>query len=88
LPNVIFVTSFGCTPCLRIKRILRELQTEMTKLTVEEVEYRSPHGSKLAITNDILYPPAVFLDGQLIAKGKIDADIMIAKIRKANEMNA
>jgi hypothetical protein len=60
----------------------------MTKLTVEEVEFRSPHGSKLAIAHDILYPPAVFLDGQLIAKGKIDAGTMAAKIRIANEMNA
>ncbi len=83
---MLFVTSFGCTPCLRIKRILRELQAEMPNLTVEEVEFTSPAGSKLAIENGILYPPAVFLNGQLVAKGKIDADAMVAQIRKVNEM--
>lgn len=86
MPKVLFVTSFGCTPCLRVKRILRELQTEMTSITVEEVEFTSPAGSRLAIENGILYPPAVFLNGQLLAKGKIDAEVMIARIRKANEI--
>lgn len=80
------MTSLGCTPCLRIKRILHELQAEIPNLSVEEVEFTSPTGSKLAIENGILYPPAVFLNGQLVAKGKIDADAMIAQVRKANEM--
>lgn len=84
--KVHFVTSLGCTPCLRVKRILHELQTAMPDLAVEEVEFTSSTGSKLAIENGILYPPAVFLNGQLIAKGKIDADAMVAQIRKVNEM--
>ncbi len=58
----------------------------MPNLTVEEVEFTSPAGSKRAIENGILYPPAVFLNGQLVAKGKIDADAMVAQIRKVNEM--
>ena len=82
------MTSLGCTPCLRIKRLLRELQAEMPNLTFEEVEFASPTGSKLAIENGILYPPAVFLNGKLIAKGKIDAEAMAARIRKTNEMIA
>ncbi len=78
------MTSLGCTPCLRVKRILRELQKEMPNLTIEEVEFTSPGGAKLAIENGILYPPAVFVDRTLIAKGKIDAGQMIATIRKMN----
>jgi hypothetical protein len=58
----------------------------MPNLTVEEVEFTSPTGTKLAIENGILYPPAVFLNGVMIAKGKIDADAMVTKIRKANEI--
>ncbi len=84
MPNVLLVTSYGCTPCLRVKRILKELQTEMPNLTVEEVEYTSASGAKLSIENSIQYPPAVFLDGKLIAKGKIDADSMAQLIRKGN----
>lgn len=80
------MTSLGCTPCLRVKRILHELQVEMPNLTVEEVEFTSLTGSKLAMENGILYPPAVFLNGQLIAKGKIDAYALVAQIRKADEV--
>ena len=82
--RVLLVTSLGCTPCLRVKRILNELQVEMPDLAVEEVEFTSLSGSKLAIEHGILYPPAVFLNGTLIAKGKIDAEEMIATIREMN----
>ncbi len=60
----------------------------MPNLTIEEVEFTSPAGSKLAIENGILYPPAVFLNGELIAKGKIDAGALETRIRKANEVEA
>jgi hypothetical protein len=78
------VTSLGCTPCLRVKRILTELNAKIPNLTVEEVEFTSPAGAKLAIENGILYPPAVFVNGKLIAKGKIDADVMVADILQMN----
>ena len=76
------LSSYGCTPCLRIKRILSELQAEMPDLSVEEVEFKSLSGSKLSIESSVLYPPAVFLDGKLLAKGKIDAEKMITAIRE------
>ena len=77
------LSSYGCTPCLRIKRILSELQAEMPELSVEEVEFKSLSGSKLSIESSVLYPPAVFLDGKLLAKGKIDAEKMIVAIRES-----
>jgi predicted thioredoxin/glutaredoxin len=79
------LTSYGCTPCLRIKRILNELQTEMPNLCIEEVEFKSLTGSTLSIKNSVLYPPAVFLDGKLLAKGKIDTEKMITAIRERRE---
>ena len=81
MPNVLLVTSYGCTPCLRVKRILKELQAELPNITLEEVEYTSPTGAKLSMENSITYPPAVFLDGKLIAKGKVDAAGLIQVIR-------
>ncbi len=54
----------------------------MPNLKVEEVEYTSELGVKLSIGNGITYPPAVFLDDKLIAKGKVDASEMIQAIRK------
>jgi hypothetical protein len=82
MPNVLLVTSYGCTPCLRVKRILKELQSEMPNLALEEIDYTSPPGAKLSIENGIQCPPAVFLNGKLIAKGKIDADKLIKTIRE------
>ncbi|MGD0424401.1 MAG: hypothetical protein ABSA92_13245 [Candidatus Bathyarchaeia archaeon] len=84
MPNVMLLTSYGCTPCLRIKRILNDLQAEMPNLCVEEVEFKSVSGSKLSIENNVLYPPAVFLEGKLLTKGKIDAGKMIAAIREGH----
>jgi predicted thioredoxin/glutaredoxin len=82
--KVLLITSLGCTPCTRVKRVLSELQSQMPDLIVEEMEFASPNGSRLAMEHGILYPPAVFIDGTIIAKGKIDADKMIATIREMN----
>jgi len=80
--KVTLLTSLGCTPCLRVKRILGDLQTEIRDLAVDEVDFASPTGSRLAIENGVLYPPAVFLEGKLIAQGKIHAEELTAAIRK------
>ncbi len=80
--NVLLVTSEGCKPCSRVKRVLKELQAEMPDLTVDEVDYNSPNGSKLAMENGITYPPAVFIEGKLFEKGKVHTEDMVASIRK------
>jgi glutaredoxin len=84
MTNVQVLTSEGCTPCLRVKRILKELQLEIRNLAVEEIDFASPTGSKMAIQNNITYPPAVFVDGKLVAKGKIYAEQVVAAIRTEN----
>ena len=86
--RVLLVTSEGCKPCTRVKRVLKELQAAMPDLTVEEVDYNSPTGSKLAVENSITYPPAVFIEGTLFEKGKIHTDEMVASIRRAKGANA
>ncbi len=69
-------------PCSRVKRVLSELQSVMPSLTVETIDVTSPEGTKLAIENGIIYPPAVFIEGKLFGKGKIDAHSMTESIRK------
>lgn len=81
MPHLLLLTSLGCTPCLRVKRILNELQAEFPDISIEEVEYTSNAGSKLAIENNIAYPPAVFLDGKLLAEGKIYAEQIVAAVQ-------
>jgi glutaredoxin len=82
--RVLVLTSEGCKPCTRVKRILTELQTELTSLRIETLDMTSPEGTKLAIENQVLYPPAVFIEGKLLGKGKIDANEMVKSVRAMN----
>ena len=82
--RVLLVTSEGCKPCSRVKRVFSELQSEMPSLIVETVDLTSPVGTKLALDNQILYPPAVFIESKLFGKGKIDASRMVESIRNVN----
>lgn len=81
MSHLLLLTSEGCTPCLRVKRILKQLQAESPDISIEEVEYTSTAGAKLAIENNITYPPAVFVDGKLIGKGKIYAEQVVKAIQ-------
>ncbi len=69
--EVAVVTKDGCTPCLRVKRIVGELKSELPGILVKEVDFTSQEGVALAIRDCILYPPAVLINGKLFAKGKI-----------------
>jgi len=79
--NLLLLTSEGCTPCLRVKRILRDIQAESSDVSIEEMQFASAAGAKLAIENNVLFPPAVFLNGKLIAKGKIYGEQIAAALR-------
>jgi glutaredoxin len=81
--QVVMVTKLGCIPCTRIKRILGELNVELPEMRVREVDFTSDEGMALAVKNSILYPPAVFIDGLLFAKGKILEEPLKEAVRKA-----
>ena len=83
LLEVAIVTKEGCLPCLRIKRILGELKVELPEIRVHDVDFMSQEGVTLAVKNNILYPPAVFINGTLFAKGKIIEESLKEAVRKA-----
>ncbi len=74
----------GCLPCLRIRRILGDLKSEIPGMEVREVDFASEEGVTLAVKNTILYPPAVFINGLLYAKGKIMEEPLKEAVRKAS----
>ena len=74
--DIRLVTKDGCLPCRYVKRVLQDLQRELPGLSVEEVDFGSTEGMKLAVEHQILYPPAVFMDGTLLLKGKIHEDTL------------
>lgn len=71
MPRVLLLTKEGCKPCLRVKRILEELRSATPGLEFEELDMASERGTELAVHHNVLYPPAVFIDGRLFAYGKI-----------------
>lgn len=69
--EVILVSQEGCNPCLRVKRILDEIRGEGEGFDLREVRLDSDEGSGLAVRHSIFFPPAVFVDGRLVGKGKV-----------------
>lgn len=83
--HVIVLGKEGCNPCARVKRLLLEMRSTHPELEVEEVDMASPRGLELALRHNVLYPPAVFIDGVFLAFGKIreaDLDRALSPYRK------
>lgn len=81
--EVSVISKEGCLPCFRIKRIVGELKNELPEINVREVDFTSEEGVSLSVKNAILYPPAVFINGSLFAKGKIMEEPLKDAVRKA-----
>ena len=83
--EVSVISKEGCLPCLRLDRIVGELKTELPEIEVREVQFTSEEGVALSIKNSILYPPAIFINGVLFAKGKILEEPLKEAVRRAAE---
>ncbi len=81
--EVTIVSKEGCTPCLRVKRIVNELKYELPGMVVREVDFISDEGMALATREGILYPPAILINGRLFAKGKILEEPLREAVRGA-----
>ena len=81
--KVTVVGKEGCLPCITVKHVMEEMKAELPNLEVEEVDLSSKEGLDFAVKNSILYPPAVFIDGRLYAKGRIYPDKLGEAIRSA-----
>ena len=81
--EVAVISKEGCLPCMRIERIMGELRAELPEIRIREIDFASEEGVALSVKNSILYPPAVFIDGSLFAKGKIYEEPLKEAVRKA-----
>ncbi len=77
------VSKEGCLPCERVERILNDLKAEIPAIAIREVDFTSDEGVALAVKFGILYPPAVFINGSMFAKGKIHEEPLKEAIRVA-----
>jgi glutaredoxin len=77
------VSKEGCLPCLRVKRIVKDLEGEIPGIVVREVDFSSQEGIAIAVREGILYPPAVMINGTLFGAGKILEEPLKEAVRKA-----
>lgn len=80
---MVVVGKEGCVPCITVNHVMEDLKAELPNLEVTELDLSSKEGLDLAVKNSILYPPAVFIDGRLYAKGKIYPEKLREAVRKA-----
>ena len=70
--QVILLTAEGCAFCEQAKILLDQLATDY-QLVVTTVDIASPDGTRLALTNRLLFPPGILLDGALLSYGRPSA---------------
>lgn len=70
--RVTYVTAPACHLCDHGRQVLAELG-ERLPLDVAEIDLGSAEGRQLLATHRFAFPPAVIVDGTLIAHGRLSA---------------
>jgi hypothetical protein len=70
--QVTFVTAPACHHCDHGRTVLAEIN-ERVPLDVREVSLASDEGRRLLAVHRFAFPPAVIVDGRLIAHGRLSA---------------
>ena len=67
--QVLLLTQASCPFCVQAKELFDRLSHEYD-LKVTVLDMQSPEGEALAVRSGLLFPPGVFLDGQLFSYGR------------------
>lgn len=67
--DVTLLTRDDCAFCDTAKALLDRLSSEFP-LSVRTIDMRSEEGERMAAEGEILFPPAVFLDGTAVSYGR------------------
>ena len=68
--NVLLLTQEHCGFCVQAKEILDRLAVEYG-LSVSTLDLGSPEGEALAVRSGLLFPPGIFLEGELFSYGRL-----------------
>ncbi len=68
--NVLLLTQEHCGFCAQAKETLDRLVVEYG-LSVSTLDLGSPEGEALAVRGGLLFPPGIFLDGELFSYGRL-----------------
>ena len=69
-PVLTLVTTPDCHLCEHARRVLDRLRTEF-RLDVVEIDWESARGQGLVVRDAVLFPPALYLNGSLVAFGRM-----------------
>ena len=81
--RVTVLTKPACGYCESAKAILARLAMEYA-LVIEVVDLHSPAGERLALCGGVLFPPGLFLDGEVYSYGRLSE----RKLRRELERRA
>ena len=70
IPVLTLVTTADCHLCEHAQRVLEKLRVEF-EFGVVEIDWESGAGQALVARDAVLFPPALYLDGRLVAFGRL-----------------
>ena len=69
-PVLTLVTTPDCHLCEHARRVLEKLMAEF-QFDVVEIDWESARGQDLVVRDAVLFPPALFFKGRLVAFGRL-----------------
>ncbi len=68
--RVTLLTADGCHYCERAREVLARLAKEWP-LEMQELPIESEVGAAMALRDGVAFPPAIYLNGQLVGYGRL-----------------
>ena len=69
-PVLTLVTTLDCHLCEHARKVLDKLRAEF-RFDVVEIDWESAGGHGLVVRDAVLFPPALYLNGRLVAFGRL-----------------
>ena len=69
-PVLTLITTPDCHLCEHGRRVLERLRAEF-RFDVVEIDWQSARGQGLVVQDAVLFPPALYLNGSLVAFGRL-----------------
>jgi Glutaredoxin-like domain (DUF836) len=69
-PVLTLVTTPDCHLCEHAHRVLERLRAEF-RFDLVEIDWESAGGQGLVVQDAVLFPPALYLNGRLVAFGRL-----------------
>lgn len=67
--DVVLLTRETCAFCADARELLDRLAGEFS-LSVNAVDLDTPEGQELALRSDVMFPPGIFVGGDLVCYGR------------------